>query len=59
MLVVDLRVTWGAAPVAGDLLGTGKVNLVTATREGYLMAWRTPGSPAGLEWREEGSIFIV
>ena len=24
--------------------------IVTATREGYLMAWRTPGSPAGLEW---------
>lgn len=29
------------APTCGDLLGTGRVDLVSVTREGYLMAWRT------------------
>jgi hypothetical protein len=26
------------------------VDLLTTTREGYLMAWSTPGTTAGLEW---------
>jgi hypothetical protein len=38
------------SPVAGDLFGTGSVDLVTTTREGYLFAWKTDGTSAGLEW---------
>jgi hypothetical protein len=38
------------SPAAGDLLGGGKVDLVTVTREGYLFVWSTDGTPAGLEW---------
>ena len=38
------------SPVAGDMFGSGKVDLVTATREGYLMAWKTHGTTAGLQW---------
>ena len=33
------------APSCGDLLGNGRVDLVSATREGYLMAWGT-GAPS-------------
>jgi hypothetical protein len=38
------------SPAAGDLLGGGKVDLVSVTREGYLFVWSTDGTPAGLEW---------
>jgi len=38
------------SPAAGDLLGDGKVELVSTTREGYLMVWTTAGVPAGLQW---------
>jgi hypothetical protein len=31
------------SPSAGDLLSDGHTDLVAATREGYLMAWRTSG----------------
>jgi hypothetical protein len=31
------------SPSAGDLLTNGHTDLVAVTREGYLMAWRTPG----------------
>jgi hypothetical protein len=31
------------SPAAGDLLSEGHADLVALTREGYLMAWRTPG----------------
>jgi hypothetical protein len=42
-------VVW--APVPGDLDSDGKVELVAATREGYLMAWDTPGrADANIEW---------
>ncbi len=34
------------SPSSGDLLSNGQVDLVASTREGYLMAWSTPGSPA-------------
>ena len=42
------------SPTAGDLFGDGKVELVVMTREGYLMAWKTDGVPAGLEWWRAG-----
>lgn len=32
------------APTCGHLSGTDQVDLVTVTREGYLMAWRTDGT---------------
>jgi hypothetical protein len=39
------------APSAGDLTSDGHVDLVAATREGYLMAWRTPGlATANDQW---------
>jgi len=39
------------APSVGDLLGDGHNDVVTATREGYLYAWQTPGKPSGNnEW---------
>jgi hypothetical protein len=39
------------SPAAGDLLGTGKTDLVSLTREGYLFLWSTPGSAsANTEW---------
>jgi hypothetical protein len=39
------------SPVTGDLTGDGHTDLVTTTREGYLLAWSTPGHPAGnAEW---------
>lgn len=40
-------------PVAGDLDGDGKVELVSATREGYVFVWRTPGTNPGNDqwWR--------
>jgi hypothetical protein len=39
------------APSAGDLGSTGTTDLVMLTREGYLMAWSTPGLAAGnTEW---------
>ena len=38
------------SPVAGDLFGTSALDLVTATREGYVMAWSTPGDPGAQEW---------
>ena len=58
--VPDLNTPYGAgtnlfSPTAGDLLGDGKVELVSMTREGYLMAWKTDGVPAGLEWWRAGA----
>ena len=35
-----------ATPVVGDLDGDGTVEMVTATREGYLLAWSTAGRSA-------------
>ena len=38
-------------PTVGDLNGDDRNELVTATREGYLMVWKTPGRAAGnQEW---------
>ncbi len=38
-------------PSTGDLDGDGRTDVVVLTREGYLMAWRTDGTPAGNdEW---------
>ncbi|MCL4434892.1 MAG: hypothetical protein M1399_09085 [Actinobacteria bacterium] len=34
------------SPSTGDLLSNGQLDLVDSTREGYLLAWTTPGSPA-------------
>jgi hypothetical protein len=42
------------SPAAGDLLGDGSVELVTTTREGYLMVWKTAGVKSGLEWWRAG-----
>jgi FG-GAP-like repeat/Subtilase family len=39
------------APSTGDLLSDGKTDLVSSTREGYVMAWKTPGrASANGEW---------
>jgi hypothetical protein len=39
------------APAVGDVDGDGRVEVVAATREGYLMAWRTRGrTSADDEW---------
>jgi hypothetical protein len=39
------------APSVGDLDSDGRSEVVALTREGYLMAWRTPGTHAGnQEW---------
>jgi hypothetical protein len=39
------------SPTAGDLLTTGKNDLVMMSREGYLFAWSTPGlASANSEW---------
>jgi hypothetical protein len=39
------------SPSAGDLAGDGGVDLVAVTREGYLMAWQTPGrATANNQW---------
>ncbi len=39
------------SPTAGDVLSNDKVDLVTTTREGYLFAWSTNGSPsANTQW---------
>jgi hypothetical protein len=47
---------WGVySPSAGDLLSTGKVDLVQVTREAYVMAWATPGlASANTEWWRAG-----
>jgi hypothetical protein len=41
------------SPSVGDLDGDGRVEVVSLTREGYLMVWRTPGRAAanGEWWR--------
>src|SRR5262249_58419757 len=39
------------SPAAGDLLSDGRVDIVSATREGYLFAWATDGpTAANDEW---------
>jgi hypothetical protein len=39
------------SPSAGDVLSDGRTDLVAMTREGYLMAWRTPGkATANDQW---------
>ena len=41
------------APSTGDLFGTGRTQLVSTTREGYLVVWNTSGRSAGNDewWR--------
>jgi hypothetical protein len=41
------------SPAAGDLLSSGRVDVVSATREGYVFAWSTGGPTAGNDqwWR--------
>lgn len=40
-----------SSPAIGDLLSSGRTDLVTVTREGYLFAWRTLGeASANAEW---------
>ena len=41
------------SPAAGDLLSSGRVDIVSATREGYLFAWATDGPAAANDqwWR--------
>lgn len=43
------------SPSAGDLLGTGTVDLASVTREGYLFVWRTPGKASANDqwWRAQ------
>ncbi|MCC7541240.1 MAG: VCBS repeat-containing protein [Deltaproteobacteria bacterium] len=36
-----------ASPAVGDVDGDGSLDVVTATRTGYLFAWRTSGTPTG------------
>lgn len=38
------------SPTAGDLDADGDVEVVTVTREGYVMAWETNGTADALEW---------
>lgn len=38
------------SPAVGDLFGDGTVDVVATTREGYLMAWSTPGKPTHEWW---------
>jgi hypothetical protein len=38
------------SPSAGDLLGDGHTDVVTVTREGYVMAWSTPGVAGVGDW---------
>ena len=39
------------SPAAGDLDSDGDVEIVSLTREGYLMVWQTPGDAASnTEW---------
>jgi hypothetical protein len=39
-----------AAPAVGDLLGDGHADIILATREGYLDAFRSPGRIADAQW---------
>jgi hypothetical protein len=39
-----------SSPTAGDVDGDGKVDVVTSTREGYVLAWGTDGEAGDLEW---------
>lgn len=40
-----------SAPAVGDLNGDRKLDVVVATREGFLFAWKTPGSDTGVvQW---------
>ncbi len=42
--------TTGSAAI-GDIIGDGKLDVVSTTREGYLFAWRTKGSSTGVvQW---------
>lgn len=42
------------SPSVGDLFGDGHNDVVAMTREGYLMAWRTPGLATSSEWWATG-----
>jgi hypothetical protein len=51
------KLTGGTAdgsPAAGDLDGDGNLDLVAATREGALFAWRTQSSVEGIAWEGFG-----
>jgi hypothetical protein len=41
-----------AAPSVGDVDGSGKLDVATVTRDGWLWVWRTsaPASTSMLEW---------
>ncbi len=42
-------------PAVGDLFSTGSVDVVATTRDGYLMAWQTPGpTSANNQWWHGG-----
>jgi hypothetical protein len=51
------KLTGGTAdgsPAAGDLDGDGNTDIVAATREGALFAWRTQSSIDGVAWEGSG-----
>jgi MYXO-CTERM domain-containing protein len=40
-----------SSAAVGDVMGDGSLDVVTATREGFLYAWRTKGSASGvIQW---------
>lgn len=40
-----------SAAAVGDITGAGALDVITTTREGYLFAWKTKGSPTGvIQW---------
>jgi MYXO-CTERM domain-containing protein len=40
-----------SAAAVGDIVGDGALDVISTTREGYLFAWKTKGSPTGVvQW---------